>query len=251
MSLYYINDHLISEETISEGTWAQNNGEKYKRIMLRTTPMAVKKGDDGKFESFTRPLCAHNCSEMLNMANTRISSVLTKGAERRIPRITVRTSTDTRYDSDVFVIALPYEGVIVPFTHDTEALAIYKTTILRSDRFSIEDETGRYSRVLYLICRPDYKFTGEDGWYESACNLQVTFAHSNLPRGHKESEEANAKWILRTAKIRFGTNGKYELTYEDSESPYNSMNFNDFKNAPICELVEPVLIDPPAAGSRK
>lgn len=249
MSLYYINDHLITEEVVSEGTWPQNSGEKYKRIMIRTTPAAVKKNADGKFESFTRALCAHNCSSQVNMANTRISSVVTKGDERRIPRITIRTSTDTRYDSDVFVIALPYEGVIQPFRHDTEALAIYKTAILRSDRFSIEDETGRYSRVLYLVVRPDYKFLGGDDWYGKECDLEITFAHSNLPRGHKEADEANAKWILRTAKIRFGMNGNYELTYTDGELPYSSLNFDDFRNAPICELVQPVEIEP--ASSRK
>lgn len=243
MSLYYINDHLISEEVVSEGSWAQNSGEKYKRIMIRTTPAAVRKNEDGKFESFTRPICAHNCSDQVNMANTRISSVVTAGEENRAPRITIRTSTDTRYDSDVFIIAIPYEGVIQPFRHNTEALAIYKTSILRSDRFSIEDESGRYRRVLYLVCRPDYKFLQEDDWYADACNLQITFAHSNLPRGHKPGDEANAKWVLRTAKIRFGSNGKYELTYEDGEMPYESLNFDDFRNAPICELVPPVSIE--------
>lgn len=243
MSLYYINDHLISEEVVSEGTWAQNSGEKYKRIMIRTTPAAVRKNDDGKFESFTRPICAHNCSEQTNMANTRISSVVTAGEDQKPPRITIRTSTDTRYDSDVFIIALPYEGVIQPFRHDPEALAIYKTAILRSDRFSIEDETGRYRRVLYLVCRPDYKFEGDE-WYDDECNLEITFAHSNLPRGHKPGEEANAKWTLRTAKIRFGTNGNYDLSYTDGELPYESLNFDDFRNAPICELVEPIVIEP-------
>lgn len=244
MSVYYVNDHLINEEVANTGIW--NDSESFDRIMITTTPMATRKNEDGKFESFTRVICAHNCSKN-PVANTRISSVQHEGT--RSPRITIRTSSDTRYDSDVFVVALPYDGLIIPFEHDTEALQIFKSMILKSEQFSIEHGDKKYKRVAYFVVRPNYNFIGSDDWYQEESNLKVTFAQSNRTR--ENQDENSLKWTLRHVTVRFGTNGLYEISEEEETVPYESLNPEDLRKAAICTVVKPTILDDSGNRVRK
>lgn len=237
MSLYYVNDHLITEEVISEGTWPQNDNECYKRVMIKTTAEAMKRLDDGTFEPLSRVICAHNCSTM-PQANTRISSTIKDGAFA--PKITVRTSSDTRYNSDIFVVALPYDGMIKPIVHDENSLQIFKSVILKSDKFSIKHEDANYKRVAYFVVRPHHGHLGNDGWYDDSCNLVVTFAQSNRSRDNQSPEEMS--WTFKTVTVRFGEAGKYEITSESETAPYDSFNPDDIKSAKICALVEPTKL---------
>lgn len=236
MSIHYVNEHLITEEIISEGVWSQT-GEQYKRIMIKTTPDAVVKREDGTYVSDSRPICAHNCSVLPN-ANTRISSTIKEGAFA--PKITIRTSSDTRFNSDIFIVALPYDGMIKPFTHDTSALQIFKSVIRKSDKFTINHEDHQYRRVAYFIVRPHHDHLGNDGWYGPECDLVLTFAQSNRTRNNQPESELN--WTFKTVRVNFGANGMYEITSSEETAPYDTFNPDDIRTAPICELVQPTLL---------
>lgn len=236
MSIHYVNEHLITDEVTGEGVWAQNN-ETYKRIMIKTTPDAVRKLEDGTFEPNVRVICVHNCS--LGMGcNTRISSTIREGAFA--PKITVRTSSDTRYNSDIFVVALPYDGMIKPFQHDTNALHIFKSMIVKSDKFSIAHEDHNYRRCAYFIVRPHHEYLGNDGWYAPECDLVVTFAQSNRSRSNQNDGELT--WTFKTVRVEFGTDGQYKISAQEETAPYDSFNPEDIKSAPICELVAPTQL---------
>lgn len=245
MSLFYVNDHLITEDIIGQNTWPQNN-EVYNRIMIKTTPMATRKNEEtGKLENFTRPICAHNCS-LVSASNTRISSVQSEGA--KTPRVTVRTSTDTRYDSDIFIVALPYDGLIIPMSHhNTDALQIFKTLIIKSEQFSIEHMDKKYKRCIYFIARPNYNFMGHDGWYTDEANLEITFAQSNKSKDGQNVAEA--VWKYTTVTIKFGENGQYDISSKEETAPYDTLNPDDLKGVPVCKLVKPTMLN--ADGSRK
>ena len=238
MSLYYVNEHLIHEEVTDDKSWP--NGENYKRIMIRTTDQLVKANEDGEVQNFSKPICAHNCS--LNpTSNTRISSTYTEGETKRNARVTVRTSSDTRYNSDIFIVALPYEGMVQPFTHDEEALQIYKSLIVKSDKFSIENGDKKYRRCAYFIVKPNHTHLGNDGWYDQACNLKLTFARSDRP---KKGQTGPVKWIFTETTVRFGTDGKYEVTENVTEGDENSFDPESIRSAPICKIVEPTALAP-------
>lgn len=233
MALFYVNDHLISEEITGNNSWPNTN-ETYNRIMLKTTPMATRKVEGGKgFEPFSRNICAHNCS-LLSNANTRISSTINEGAF--VPRITIRTSSDTHHDSDIFLVALPYDGLIVPFEHDEKKLQIYKTMIVKSEQHSIEHLDRKYKRVIYLVVRPYYGGLGNDGWYDA--DLKITFAQSNKAR----EGDAGSTWNFKHTTVRFGENGMYDIQVEEETAPYDAINPDDLRNQPICKLVEPTQI---------
>lgn len=241
MSLYYVNDHLIEDEATNESSWPQNNNEAYKRIMIRTTPQAVRKDDDtGEFVSFTKPICVHNMSLLKRGVNTRISSTIPKDA--KYSRVTVRTSSDTRYDSDIFIVALPYNGMIKPFDHDEDSLAIFKSMIIKSDKLTIPHGDQNYKRVAYFVVRPYHgAFNQNTGWYEDKCNLSVTFAQSN--RAARGMTDETAEWTFVTQTVRFGADGQVEITETTETAPYSSFNPDDIHKKPICKLVEPTKLD--------
>ena len=237
MSLYYVNEHLIHEEVTDDKSWP--NGENYKRIMIRTTDQLVKANEDGEVQNFSKPICAHNCS--LNpTSNTRISSTYTEGETKRNARVTVRTSSDTRYNSDIFIVALPYEGMVQPFTHDEEALQIYKSLIVKSDRFTIENGDKKYRRCAYFIVKPNHTHLGNDGWYDKACNLKLTFARSDRPK----KSDSVTKWIFTTTTVRFGADGKFEINEDVTEGDADSFDPESIRSAPICRIVEPTALAP-------
>lgn len=243
MPIYYVHEELITEQVIGEDKWP--TGESYNRISIETAEGAVKKNADGEFEPLKRRLCIHNCGKNPG-AKTRINSNVVETG--RPPRVNIRTSGDTKHDSDVFVVALPYDGMIVPMKNqDLTALAIYKTMILKSDKFSIECADQRYKRVFYLVVRPHHEHLGNDGWYDSACDLKVTFAQSNK---NQTSDPEKAKWTFRTVTVRFGANGKYELKTEEETAPYSAFDPDTIGGNKICELVEPMVLNNGANNNR-
>jgi hypothetical protein len=243
MSLYYVNDHLIEEEVGDENSWPQNNNETYKRIMIRTTSQAVKRQEDGTFINGSRPICAHNCS-LIPSAKTRISSTISETG--RVPKVTVRTSSDTRYNSDIFIVALPYDGMVKPFTHDEKALAIYKSVILKSDKYSIEHNDKKYKRVAYFVVRPNFQHLGEDGWYGEECDLVVTFAQSDKSRRDQSEEECH--WTFKTVTVHFGADGAFDINSTEEVAPYDSFNPEDLHGQPICNLVQPTVLSDNGGG---
>lgn len=244
MALYYVNESLITDEQVGSSSWP--SGETYERFMIKSAPY-FKRMDDGSMVEQTRPICAHNCSND-PAAKTRVTSVIHDGA--RAPKITVRTSTDTRFETDVFIVAIPYDGLIKPIVHDEKALSIYKSVLVKSDKNSIPFEDRKYKHVAYFICRPDYHELDENGWYSDAASLKVTFAQSNKTRNNQPDEEL--QWTFKTVTVRFGADGRYEITSKEETAPYDTFNPDDTKNAPICVLVEPTRIsDDDNGGNRR
>lgn len=242
MPLYYVNDHLITEKVIVPEhplSWDQGSfKEPYDRILIQTTPQATRKTEDGKLESFTRTICAHNCASGTSNALTRISSV--QHANSKIHHVTVRTSSDTRHDSDVFVVAIPYNGMIVPMTNqNTDALRIYKYLMLRSEQFNIEHEDANYRRVAYFVVCPKYTYVDSDGWYTDEASLKLTFVQSN--RGAKTPAK-DMHWTFTNVTVRFGPYGSYKIDYDTNVVPYDSFSLDSINKTPICKTVEPTVL---------
>lgn len=236
MGIYYINDHLIVDEFQKDGTWPNNDNEAYKRIALKTANGAIRRNEDGTTSPVSRILAIHNCSEDPS-AKTRISSTATE-EHPNSPRINIRTSSDTQYDSDIFIAAIPYEGMVLPMTNiDDNALAIYRALILKSDRMSIEHEDRKYKRVMYLICRPHHDFLNGE-WYESCCDLNFTTVRSNKSRDNQDP--SSVTWTFTNHHIKFGTNGVYDYTFDVEENlPNDSFAPMSIKNSTICQCVKP------------
>ena len=111
MPIFYVNENLISEELQHTSTW-QKTGEEYERWMIKTNGLE-RRTQDGSFERAERVICVHNLGKIPG-DRTRVVATKFEGEEQYPAKVTVRTSSDTRYDTDVFIVAIPYDGIVLP-----------------------------------------------------------------------------------------------------------------------------------------
>ena len=242
--VYFVNEHLIQDEIQSESTWDKGgHKEDYQRCLIKSNGAVAKK--DGSFVSADRALCVHNRGSS-PAAKTRIISTVMNPDER--PRVTIRTAADTRYDTDVFVLAIPYDGLIIPIESEDE-LMIYRAMIMKSDKATFEHEDRKYKRCLYLVVSPKFSEKGENGWYNDNCDLVVKTIHSNKPRYAEPT--CDESWFVSVHHIKFGTDGLYDYEVSKEELPYGAIDPDALHKARICKTVEPTLIKDRTSGGPK
>lgn len=247
--LHFINEHLFQDEIQSENTWEKNgHSEQYQRCLIKSNGAVAKK--DGSFVNADRTLCVHNKGTS-PVDKTRIISTIMEGDTRS--RVTIRTSEDTRYDTDVFAVAIPYDGLIIPI-EDAPELLIYRAMIMKSDKATFEHEDRKYKRCLYLIVSPKFAEKGENGWYSESCDLVVKTIQSNKPRNADPTGDET--WFVTIHHIKFADEGMFEYTIEKEQLPYGAIDPDELHKARICEVVEPQLLKPreampPKKGKKK
>ena len=234
----FVNEHLIQDVIQSENTWNKPDfSEDYQRCLIKSKGAVVKK--DNAFVNGDRTICVHNRGMSPN-DKTRIISTVMEGDSRS--RVTIRTSTDTRYDTDVFVVAIPYDGLIIPIENEPE-LMIYRTMIMRSDKASFEHEDRKYKRCLYLVVSPKYAEKCDSGWYSEKCDLIVKTIQSNKPRN--AAPTGDESWFVTIHTIKFGVDGLYDYEIDSEELPYGAIDPDELHKARICtSMVEPTLLKP-------
>lgn len=241
--VYFINEHLIQDEIQSENTWEKNgNSEDYKRCLIKSSGAVAKNKTDGSFAPSDRTLCVHNRGTSPN-DKTRIISTVTEGDTR--PRVTIRTSADTRYDTDVFILAIPYDGLILPI-EGAENLLIYRTMIMKSDKATFEHEDRKYKRCLYMVVSPKFSERNENGWYNDSCTLTVKTIQSNKPRNAEPTGDES--WFVTIHTIRFGMDGLYDYEIGSEEVPYGAIDPDSLHKVKICNTVEPTQLKPKKDG---
>lgn len=239
MPIFYVNENLISEELQHTSTW-QKTGEEYERWMIKTNGLE-RRTQDGSFERAERVICVHNLGKIPG-DRTRVVATKFEGEEQYPAKVTVRTSSDTRYDTDVFIVAIPYDGIVMP-TIDGDRLDIFKFAIVKSDRLSFQtNEDRKYRRCIYAVVAPAAHEVDNAGFYPSSCDLVIRTAVSNYTPQQGEPDPAKHHWTVRTQRVRFGVNGAYEIEYTDEVVDYNAIDPDELHKAKICTLVEPVIL---------
>lgn len=231
----YVNEHLFDVVSTGNGIWS-NSGENYERFAIKTSDMVIQSRDGSEPSPSQRILAMYNDA---GKGNTRIVS--TRGGEHNALRVTVRRSTDTKFDSDVFMIAIPFSGFIIPVS-ETDDLDIFKATVMRSDQYFDHIDGERYKKILYAIVRPYHKACNH-GIYNDSADFVVQFAQSNRTR--KDQDTSKLKWKMQTTRVKFGTNGEYHITRETTEIPFDQFNPEDIniKVKNLFPIVEPKSFD--------
>lgn len=239
--VYYINQHLIADTVVGTKTWTTRDGieETCDQVVIKTAGGATRVVD-GKTTPTNMIICRHSISQEPG-AKSRIRN--TEGDDGR-PRTRIQTSVANKYDDDVFIVALPYDGLVVPIDHDEDHLSIWRYLIQKSTGMNIEHNDRKYRRALYMVVSP-HGAVSEDGWYTDSSTLTVKTIKSNLKHG--ATDTADAKWTVTIHTIRFGLDGAYEINTETETVPYDVYEYllSD-ERIPIVEVVPPL---PPKNGS--
>lgn len=216
--VFYVNQHLIDDEVTGSSSWTTRDGitEEFDRVAIKTAGGATRVVD-GKPVPTNIIICRHSVAHEPD-AKTRIRNLMSEDGQ---VRTRIQTSVVNKYDDDIFVVALPYDGLVVPMENKPDDLAVWRYVIQKSSSMNIEHNDRKYRRVLYLVVSP--RGTPDaDGWYPEECNLVVSTIKSNLSKDARESGDlGNAKWTVTTNTVRFGATGAFEISTETETVPYD------------------------------
>lgn len=230
----YVNEHLFDNEILSEdNTW--DNGERYAREAIKTSSMMTRKDKEtGEVRPSQKTLAMWNRGD--SDSNTRIISTI--GGPYNAVRVNIKTSKNVKYDSDIFCIAIPFAGYVLPMD-EAEDLDIFKAAIVQSEEYFDHIDGNRYRKAVYAIVRPNYHAANQDTMeYEHSADFVIRFAQSNKTR--KGQDTTNAKWKIRTVCVHFKADGDFELSESVEEVPYDAFDPESTKDVTLFPTVPPI-----------
>lgn len=215
----FINEHLFAK-TCEKKDGVDGRPDFY-RTIVKTSMDVIDKKDAEKIGPRVVEHVLHTAEDNWNKENTQLN---VKTVENR-HFIRLNQKAENKYDANVFFIAIPYNGFVVPMER-SDNVRIYKAfTVTIKDPIAIGDTT--YKHVAYLIVIPNQKVVEEDG---VACELEVK-SYASL------YEDDRQKTLLSTTTIEFYDREgvcDYEITTKTEESePVNMDDFLGAKTFPI------------------
>jgi hypothetical protein len=199
----FINENLFKLDTQEV---SNDNGTHYKIDVL--TANAVKKGksEEVKNHIITRIISP---IEDYNSYNVNIA---TSPGHNGMQNVSIRASERNTYDSDIILIAIPFNGIAEPIPESKE-YRIHKGYVVRSDKRDIECNGVLYKKVLYLLVEPNIGLFNEDHKYHTD-EIKLNFVSYNL-----ETNEDNTTVTMKsTVEISFTAEAvKYTDSVEESD----------------------------------
>lgn len=154
--------------------------------------------------------------------NIRVSTTLIN----RKPNIKIRASNNNRFDMDIYMMAIPFNGIIQPIPGSFD-YRIYRAFIAQSDRRDIEFEGKLYKKIAYLIMAPNTQLLQE---YHTHHKDTLEFDFSFVNREGNDSKTICKK---TTISIRFTKEGLISTMSEKDVSDEYVDGFTKGKTFPI------------------
>lgn len=210
---------IINEElfNVTGGLVSNTNGDYYKYDV--TSSVEVLKGK-GKEKTPVHQVITKIISEEedFNGKNTAISRLnLNSGATR----VSIKSSDRNKYDSRIFLIALPFNGLATPL-EDSHLYKIHRGVIATSKKRDIEVGNETYKKVLYLMITLNESVFLEDHKYHTD-EIVIPFVSYNL---ESREENQDAETVKTTITLRFTSDG---YTYGTVSEPSEPVKQEDFK----------------------
>ena len=200
----FINENLFKLDTQEV---SNNNGTLYKTDVL--TAHAVKKG---KSEEVKNHIITRITSPVEDYTEMNVNIVTSPG-HNGMQNVSIRASERNTYDSDIILIAIPFNGIAEPIPESRE-YRIHKGYVVRSDKRDIECNGTLYKKVLYLLVEPNVSLFNEDHKYHTD-EIKLNFVSYNL----ESNEEDNTTVTMKsTVEVTFTAEAvKYTNSFEESE----------------------------------
>ena len=151
--------------------------------------------------------------------------ILTSFVNRK-PVVKIKASDKNHYDVDVYMMAIPFNGIIQPIPESFD-YRIYRAFIAQSERRDIEFEGKLYKKIAYMVISPNTQLLKEDHAHHK---LTLEFDFSFINREGYESETVCKK---TTVSIRFTKEGLISTTSEENVSDEYTDGFREKKTFPL------------------
>jgi len=196
----FINDKLF---TVNTEAVSNEKGDFFKTDIL-TVPTVLKKNNSETAQRvFTK---ITSSTEDYNDSNMAVhASAGFKGSEK----ISIRASERNKYDSDLVMVAIPFNGIAQPI-EPSHNFRIHKGMVATSNKRNIEYDGNLYKKVLYLMIEPNNALFKPDHKYH-VDEINLDFVSYNL----ETKEDATTTTVKTTSTLRI-TEGAIEF-YVSSE----------------------------------
>ena len=147
-----------------------------------TTFRTIPFGEDGGYKVVNKCFATDNFQKQ----NIRIWSHLYNGK----PIVKINASDENKFDTDVYMIAIPFNGIIKPIEKSFD-FRIFRAFIANSDRRNIEFDGEFYKSIAYMIVVPNIQLLNEDHKYsKESLVFNFSFVTRSSDRdGETRSEE--------------------------------------------------------------
>ena len=200
-----INKSLFTQKT---ETREKRDGGEY---FLTAFKSAVKTPNPKlKGESSARSIISviHSEQGNFNQQNTKVDAFLGKNSNT-----VVRLSQgDYKYDNDVYLIAIPYSGIMVPI-HGSKDYRIYRGVTVRAAKRTIEFEGKKYNKIAFLVLTVNPKVFDESNKFFKD-HIDFSIETYNLENGDGDEK----KTVKTTVTITLYPDKDPEYTSESQEA---------------------------------
>ena len=220
LMIQVINEELFNVASTRE---ENENGEFFKTVF--NTSFGVKNSKTGKVtqRAITTAVSPY---EDPNCGNMSIHTTINKFGN---PNVNLRTNDKNVTDTDVFLIAIPFNGFIQEIEKSFN-YRIYRGFVVHSDKKNIEFDEKTYKKVAYMMVTINSKVFDKDHKYHTD-DISLTVNTFNLETDATTQEK---KTVKTTTTISFtNDNGEIVVDVDRIATVVDPVDANDFKNKTI------------------
>ena len=213
---------FINERLFDVATKTSSNEEFYRT----TVKAAIQTKNNTNGEVTQRTVGVITSAKESLDDNVRIWSTMNEG--KQVTKISV--SDRNKFDTDVYFIAIPFNGIIKPISKSYD-FKIYKGFTVRNEKRNIEFEGKTYKKIAYMIVVPNSAVFDENHKYAKD-ELTLRVETVNL----ENCEDGTKDTIQTTTEIIFTKDGVKVANFEEVTEPIDSKQFINKKVFPIFQI---------------
>lgn len=223
----FINESLFSLNV--EKRDGKNGAPDYYRTIIKSSEKTINKKNPGNAEQKVIEHVLHTSEDNFNEENTRINLKWVDGR----PLVRLNQQNINKMDTPVFLIAIPYNGFIVPVER-SQMYRIYKGfTVTLENPIVFEGNT--YKHIAYITLVPNQKLLDPDGKNES-CEFNLTSFSTVVD----PVEGSNDITYRRVSTICFSVeDGKIAHSLYEDVKAVDPVNMDDYKGKRLFPLPKP------------
>lgn len=214
----FINNNLFSFELVD----APKDDKTIHKTYVSSS-VAVKNRKTGELKKRVITMISSE-NEDYDASNLRIG---VKSTNNRPAMVSIISSDNNKYDTNVYVIAVPFNGLLDAIPSDP-CYKIYKGTIVTSDKRDIQLDQQLYKRVAYMVLTLDDR-TFDPEFKNHKEQVEIPIVSYNM----ENVEDGDSNTVKTTYTITITEDGVDTCSVSENVDPIDKDDFVGIETFPI------------------
>lgn len=221
--------HIVNPELFQVTTTQKENekGSYFQTVVA--SAMKVKRGKNDKCATNQVLTTIISPVEDYNSTKSMVQMVRKDGKSRT----TVRANDQNKYDTPVYLIAIPFNGFIGKIS-DSKLYRIYRGLIIKSLKKDIEWRGNFYKKCAYMVVTPNSAVFAEDHKYHTD---EIVFSVETYCLNTNKEDANDVTTVKTTVTLTIDQNGVKDISVLDET--VDPVNPADFKGKEVFPLFQP------------